>query len=1118
MDSSVRPGTATSGRTLLALFAALSLVLSLFAVARPVQADHGDTHINQPTPIEWDDAAYNDTGDPLGDCGPEDMAMIDEGEVLWHFILAPAGDTLPDSATLTAIFENAGEVTATSEPDGNGALSFSVITGADTLLDAYVDTDLGQLVLSHICDKVVLEGKIVFAKEDQDQQPLAGASFEIRDSTGAVVADLDNAGALVCVDELPFGDYTVVETDAPFGYAKDETVRSATVDEIAECGENETPQFTFTNVQQLGSIVVHKVDADTDALLPGAVFDVTGPVNGTMTEGPGGVHCIDALPFGAYTVTETTPPANYHGDPDGPETVTVSSESTCDDAGRLDAPDEIFENQEMLGSVLVHKTDADTGALVSGAVFTIALDGSTEPGVALTEVADGVHCIDGLSFGDYVVTESVEPPDYLPADPDFQDITVSTESTCDATRIAGAADLVFENEAEEAPSGSITVNKELEECLACEAFTPGYWFNRGGGGGVDWADEWLTANPQTIAGIGTFASVEDVQEYLDADRSGADGQIGLSMTGQLLRHYLALVLNVAFAEANDCDLGSLEYQGTDVDTWLAMALDALESDASDSEKEEIKDALDAINNSDAGDGTLECPSEGTNGSVASFTFKLWVEDDETGELVLVDEMTTGDAGSVTFSGLELGVEYTITEEGPEHLECEIVSAWLGETELDVVDGMITVTLTEGDGQDVTITVVNDCEDVQEEEEFGDIEIIKEADDDPEASFAFSASWTGDREDFDLTDGQLWPSGDLEAGTVVTVTETLTTEQLLAGWSLDDIDCGGAEVTVVGSSVTITVVANATITCTFTNELDEQEEEGVLEIDKVFCITSGEADTEFFVFDPVVAGPIGTQSVIEDEQPDEGCWTEDVAFTITGGELTEPMHVTTGDDGILELVLPASETAYLLTEDLSGESEEFWIEDGAVTVVLVINWIPQEADNGTVKVIKLFCETDDAAEAGVTFQVEGEDVAVPVLEGCTVGDATFQFGDDTFSVGADGLAIFTAEVGSYEFAETAPNAAVYDGTVPVVEGEFTTVIVFNTFVEDELAGGGGGNSGTAPQQGQTPRGGTLGGNPLPNTATSPNPTGSVPAALLALLMLSGLGAAGYAMQVEARRRR
>ncbi len=64
------------------------------------------------------------------------------------------------------------------------------------------------------------------------------------------------------------------------------------------------------------------------------------------------------------------------------------------------------------------------------------------------------------------------------------------------------------------------------------------------------------------------------------------------------------------------------------------------------------------------------------------------------------------------------------------------------------------------------------------------------------------------------------------------------------------------------------------------------------------------------------------------------------------------------------------------------------------------------------------------------------------------------------------------------------------------------------------------SGTLPSQGgptTTPRGGTLAGN-LPNTATEPFSVTSLPVALVALAMLSGLGAAAYAMKAEAARRR
>jgi hypothetical protein len=226
-------------------------------------------------------------------------------------------------------------------------------------------------------------------------------------------------------------------------------------------------------------------------------------------------------------------------------------------------------------------------------------------------------------------------------------------------------------------------------------------------------------------------------------------------------------------------------------------------------------------------------------------------------------------------------------------------------------------------------------------------------------------------------------------------------------------------------------------------------------------------------------------------------------------------VSTGDDGSIEISLPESENAYLITEDMSGESAEFFVEDGALTAIVVINLVEQEEDTGLLKVIKLFCEGEAAS---VEFSVEGGDAPVPAISGCEVGDATFALGEETFSIGADGIALLVVEVGEYTFAEVAPNEAEYDGTIVVEEGEITTVIVIDTFDEGEQGGGGGGGGGgTTPGQNPTPREGTQGGNPLPNTATSPIPTGSVPAALLALLMLSGLGAAAYAVRAEARQR-
>jgi len=1053
-QSPVRSATAGRGTTLLAIVAMLSLLLSAFAIARPAVASHGGEHLNPDhRGTSWDNEAQN------ANCPPGDLDRIEEGEVLWHFILTSPES---DSATLTAHFDTDGDGIAdltktqeSEEPDGEGALHFYVVTGPATLIDAETDVAGGNLNLSHICNEVVLEG----------------------------------------------------------------------------------------------SILVHKVDADTEALVGGATFELA---DGTpLTEDPAGVHCVDGLPFGWYDVHEITPPPNYHGDPAGSKPFEVDSISTCDDRVG-DAPDLVFFNEEMLGSVLVHKTDAETDDLVGGAVFTIkAADAPAEDaGASLTEYDDGAHCIDGLSFDDYVVTESQEPPGYLPATPDHQDVTVSSESTCDEARLAGAPDLVFENE-EVAPTGSVTINKQLEECEVCEAFTPGYWFNRGGGGGVDWADDWLMTNPQVIDGISDadgFGSVGEVQEYLDWDRSGGDGANGLSATGQLLRHYLALVLNVAFAEANECDLASLTHGDGTVADWLDAALTALETNASDAEKGDIKDALDAINNSDAGDGTLEC-DETSGGPHAGVTFELYDSTD-----TLVDSGTTDEDGSLVLdgnpdgSGLPLGT-YTLVETGnTAELECTIISVE-GEGATLEADGTVTIVLTD-ETPDVTITVVDDCEEEQvDEDEFGHISVIKATDEEePSESFAFEATW--DADGFDLVDGGLEPSGDLLAGLDYEVTETLTAEQIAAGWSLVDIECTGAatwSVSEDGTTVTISLAADEDVECTFTNELDEdvEEDEEILEVEKIICaaaVTDTTFEGPFYI-------PIQTLQTQGEDALDEGCRLGDATFTVwtdpdmdgvgdelaTSPDLTDGMF-STGSDGVAHVDLAPG--WYVLdepaTELFEGGTIRFEIREGTLTRIVVRNDVGEET--AFVKVIKYFCDTESPEDFEDPWLVieddaDAEDVTAELpsnFDDCSLGgtngnpEAQFSLNGSTFwtGVGAgdedSGQAVVQVALDTYVLSEVDPMEVTGPTLVLDEDGEVVTVFWFN--FEDE---------GVAPEEEEEEeeqREGTRGSQAgpgqgtLPNTATLPDPTGSVPAALLALAMLTGLGAAGYAMQAEARRRR
>ena len=1078
-----------------------------------------------------DDTLAGDlTAAVVAQCG---SLAVDEVCIFNYSYIVQAGD--PDSLV------NVVTVTATTGSDGSG-------TSASDHGSATVDLFQPSIEVTKVADvETALVGDTVTY------------TVRITNTSSADSPDLDLTaiddsleGDLLaeCPDLLPAGEFCefsyshVVTTDDA-----DPLVNTVSVESNPVGFPNDIDDTATATVDVLmPSVDVEKDGPDLSKATDPAVYTVTitndgetiiylesieDSLQGDLTDAANvdSSDCGASLAIGAWcTITYTY--IVTAEDPDPLEnTVTVVANTAADFSGvEVDDTDTVSVELFQPGIEVTKVGDVTEAAVGDDVTYTVTIDNTSSadsPDLDFDAISDSLQgdltdgtnydssdCGATLAAGDsctIVYTRTVLETDVSPL---VNTVSVESHPVGFPNDIDDSDEfsVVIEEEVEE---GSITITKVID-CEECETRTIGYWFNAAGSHD-DETDALLAELAVADGGdptlvevdidgtVHSFATAQDVRDFIADDLQGGDGQPGLSRDGQLLRQYLAVHLNVLL-NGEECDLASRLLGDQSVADILLEAEAALAADDEAAEVAAIE-KLTAINESDdADENPLTC--EGTEATpVDGFTFDLYTEAGYTAGDDPIDSGTTSGGGTLTFAPLPFGT-YVIVEVGNDlGLDCEVVAVLSGGT-LNP-DGSITVTIDEAT-PDVTLTVVNECETPGEEEEFGEVAIIKDAND-PAESFSFSASW--DADGFTLIDGGLEPSGLLEAGSSVTVTETLSPEQLLAGWSLVDIDCGDADVTVEGSSVTITVVANATITCTFTNELADQPDEGVVEIDKIFCITSGEANTEFFVFDPIIPGELGSLGV-EDEQPDEGCWSEAVAFTITGGDLSEPMHVMTGDDGILEFALPASANAYLITEDLSGESAEFWVEDGAVTVILVINWIPEEVDNGTVKVIKLFCETDDAAEAGVAFQVEGADVAVPVLEGCTVGDATFTFGDDTFSVGADGLAIFTAEVGEYDFAEIAPNAAVYAGTVPVVEDGYTTVIVFNTFVEDEQGGGG-----TAPGQSQTPREGTAGGNPLPDTATSaPAPGGSLPAILLALMAIGAMAVGGRLMAAEARSRR
>ncbi|MCW2669772.1 MAG: hypothetical protein JWO27_1669 [Frankiales bacterium] len=215
---------------------------------------------------------------------------------------------------------------------------------------------------------------------------LGGASFTIDPPSNAspgVSTMTSISTGVFCVDNLLFGTtYTVHESVTPTNYAgaADQTFTPTTAN-AGGCGavtSSSTPNLTFVNILQTGSVLVQKVDGNGNALT-GAAFTATltggSAASIPSVAGHTGLFCLDSLPVGGtYAITESTVPAGYNGAA-SISSVTISSASTCATrtAAATITPDRTVTNNAAPGTINIAKVD-DRGLPLNGAGFTLYVD------------------------------------------------------------------------------------------------------------------------------------------------------------------------------------------------------------------------------------------------------------------------------------------------------------------------------------------------------------------------------------------------------------------------------------------------------------------------------------------------------------------------------------------------------------------------------------------------------------------------------------------------------------------------------------------------------------------------------------------------------------------------
>ncbi|MGN5455767.1 MAG: SpaA isopeptide-forming pilin-related protein [Candidatus Kurthia intestinigallinarum] len=311
-------------------------------------------------------------------------------------------------------------------------------TAVSVKKDAATQTFVGVAKISN--DKKPF-GELVLKKVDADtNETLTGAAFRITNEEGFDVTKTVDENGVIHLAELEEGTYTVTETKAPVGYVLNDKPFTVTVT------ADETTTEVVKNAKQTGDLVIEKIDAANSDKLAGAEFTITGPYGyeATETSNAAGQITLKELPIGTYTVKETKAPAGYELNAKAfTVEVTVDNVST-----------QVVTNtkeQPKVGTLKIHKIDADSKAPLAGAIFEITGDGYKE---FKESDANGMIEIVDLPLGTYKFTEVKAPAGYELSEQTFTAVITS----------AGVFEQTVLNTKKEVPPvippvGSLVINK-----------------------------------------------------------------------------------------------------------------------------------------------------------------------------------------------------------------------------------------------------------------------------------------------------------------------------------------------------------------------------------------------------------------------------------------------------------------------------------------------------------------------------------------------------------------------------------------------------------------------------------------------------------------------------------